>query len=97
MEEANAFFEPSKMPLSFFTSSGLLDVKTAQKYRVSKTTSLPPASCEAAEQPHPSSFCSSRQGQRSEALSARLPIQGRPARSSCGLHGSGAPYASPRL
>src|SRR5437879_7227066 len=97
MEEANAFFEPSKMPLSFFTSSGLLDVKTAQKYRVSKSTSLPPASCQAAEQPHPSSFCSSQQGQRSKALSGSLPFQSQPLRSSWYPHGCRASYESPRV
>jgi hypothetical protein len=31
MEEANAFFEPSKILLSLFRNSGLFDVKTAQK------------------------------------------------------------------
>src|SRR5205807_5817352 len=95
MEEANAFFEPSKMPLSFFTSSGLFDVKTAQKYRVSKSTSLPPASCQAAEQPHPSSSCSSQQGQKWKALSGKLPFQSQPLQSAWYPHGYPAFYESP--
>jgi len=38
-------FELSKMVLSFFRNSGFFEVKTAQKYRVSKSTSSLLASC----------------------------------------------------
>src|SRR5260370_30855758 len=97
MEEANVFSESSKMLLSFFTNSGLLEVKTAQKYRVSKSTILPPASCQAGEQPHPWSSCSSLQGRRWKALSGRLPFQSQPPLSAWYPHGCPAFYESPRV
>src|SRR5437588_11548005 len=97
MEEANAFLESSKMPLSFFTKSGLFDVKTAQKYRVSKSTSLLPASCQGVEKLRHWSSCSFQQGQRSKAPCGTLPFQNQLRQSVKYLRGCQASYECLRL